>query len=91
MIRLYINRALLKKKTPLFDMKILDSYVIEVADSESDFGFYNKDLVSEIFALYRLQKNALRRPGCRGYVQLVLKNPCPNSAHLKFSSAHGFF
>ena len=42
----------------LFDLKIVYSYEIEVADSESDFGLHGKALVSEIFAFCHL-KNAL--------------------------------
>ena len=32
---------------PLFDLKLVYSYLIEVADSESDLGFHGKSLVSE--------------------------------------------
>ena len=32
---------------PLFDLKIVNSYVIDVADSESDLGLHDKALVSE--------------------------------------------
>ena len=46
------------------------SYVIEVADSESDLGLFNRGLVSEIFAFYHLQENAFGRPGRRGHVHL---------------------
>ena len=42
------------------------SYVIEVAYSESDFGFYNRGLILEIFAFYHPQENSLRLPGRRG-------------------------
>ena len=35
-------------KNPRFRPKNSDSYVIEVADSRSDFGFYNTGLVSKI-------------------------------------------
>ena len=31
-----------------------ENSVLEVADFESDFGFYNKSLVSEIFIFYNL-------------------------------------
>ena len=37
------------KETLLYNLKIVYYYVIEVVDSESDFGFYNKGLISEIF------------------------------------------
>ena len=43
---------------PLFDIKIVYSYVIEVADSESVLGLHGKALVSEILAFYHLE-NAL--------------------------------
>ena len=67
---------------PLFDLKIIYSYKIDVADSKSDFGFYNKGLVSNTFASYYLPENALRRPKRRGHVRLVPNNACPDSAHL---------
>ena len=57
-------------ETSLFDLKIVYSYVIEIPDSESEFGFYNKGLVSEIIAFYHFQNNALSRPGRRCYVPL---------------------
>ena len=41
--------VLLEKIPPLFDLKIVYSYVIEVTDSESDLGLHGKPLVSEIF------------------------------------------
>ena len=53
---------------PLFDLKLLYSYVIEVADSESDLGLHGKALVSEIFTFYHLLKYARGRPGRRGHV-----------------------
>ena len=53
---------------PLFDLKIVYSYVIEVADSDSDLGLHGKALVSEIFGLYHLLKYARGRPGRRGHV-----------------------
>ena len=59
--------ALLHKIPPLFEIKIVYSYVIKVADSESDLGLHNKALVSKIFAIYHLE-NALGRPG--GHVHL---------------------
>ena len=46
------------------------SYVIEVADSESDLGLHGKPLVSEIFAFYHLLKYARGRQGRRGHVHL---------------------
>ena len=39
---------------PLFDLKLVYSYLVEVADSESDLGLHGKPLVSEIFAFYHL-------------------------------------
>ena len=64
--------ALLKKSPPAFQPENNVIILIKVADSESDFGFYNKGLVSEIFALH-LQEKSHRRPGRRGHVQLVPK------------------
>ena len=56
----------LLQKTPLppphFDLKIVYSYVIEVADSESDLSLNNLSLVSKIFAFYHLPENARRGP-----------------------------
>ena len=57
---------------PLFDLKIVYSYVIRRADSESDFGLFSTTLVSEISAFYHLLGIALRRPRCRGRVHLTL-------------------
>ena len=36
---------------PLFDLKIVYSYVVEVADSESDLGLHGRALVSEIICI----------------------------------------
>ena len=59
----------LSQNPPLFQLKLVYSYVIEVADSESDLGLYRTALVSEIFAFYHLE-NARGRPGRRGHVHL---------------------
>ena len=52
----YLRRSCsFRPKSPsrcLIDLKLMYSYVIEVADSESDFGLHDKTLVSEIFAFY---------------------------------------
>ena len=40
---------------PLFGLKIVYSYVIEVAYSESDLGLHGKPLVSEIFVFLRIR------------------------------------
>ena len=55
---------------PLFDLKIVYSYVIEVADSESDLDLHGRALVSEIFAFYHLLEYARGRPGRRDHVHL---------------------
>ena len=55
---------------PLFDLKLVYSYVVEVADSESDLGLHGNPLVFEIFAFYHLLEYARGRPGRRGYVHL---------------------
>ena len=55
---------------PLFDLKLVYSYLIEVADSESDLGLHGKPLVSEIFTFYHLLEYARSRPGRRGHVHL---------------------
>ena len=54
---------------PAFRTKLMYSYVIEVADSESDLGFFSTALVSEIFAFYHLEY-ARGRPGRRGHVHI---------------------
>ena len=41
--------------TPAFRPKIVYSYVIEIADSESDLGLHSRNLVSEIFLFLRLR------------------------------------
>ena len=64
---------LLNPPPPLFDLKLLYSYVIEVADSEYDLGWHGKALVSEIFASYHLLEYARGRPGRRGHVHLGQK------------------
>ena len=47
------------KKAPALRSKILYSYVIKVADSETDFGLCNRTPVSEIIEFYHIQKNAI--------------------------------
>ena len=46
------------------------SYVIEVADTESDLGLHDKSLISEMFVFYYFLENAQGWPGRRGYVNL---------------------
>ena len=53
-----------------FDLKIVYSYVIEVADSESDLGLLLKALISEIFVFYHFMEYVRDRPGRRGHVHL---------------------
>ena len=67
-----IYLAILKKipPPPLFRLKLVYSYVIEVADSEYQLHFNHKPLVSKIFAFYHLLKYARGRPGRRGHVHL---------------------
>ena len=45
----------LQPPPPLVDIKIVYSYVIEVADSESDLGLHGKALVSEILVFLRIR------------------------------------
>ena len=40
---------------PLFDQKLVYSYVIELADSESDLGLFSTALVSEIMVFFRIR------------------------------------
>ena len=70
------------KDPQIFQPKLVNSYVIEVADCKYKIRFHSSALISEILAFNHLQKIALRRPGCRGYVYILLYNACPNSAHL---------
>ena len=48
------------------------SYVVEIADSESDISLHGKALVSEILAFYHLEC-ARGRPKRRGHVHLGQK------------------
>ena len=43
--------------SPAFDLKIVYSHVIEVADCEFQLCFHCTAMVSEIFAFYHLKKN----------------------------------
>ena len=58
-IELIVRRSCsFRPKSPyrcLIDLKLVYSYVIEVADSESDFGLHNKTLVSEILLFIRIR------------------------------------
>ena len=63
----YAIRALFTNP-PLFELKLIYSNVIEVANSESDLGFFSTALVSEILAFYHLLEYARGRPGRRGHV-----------------------
>ena len=58
---------------PLFDLKIVYSYVIEVANSEYDFVLSDRGLNLEILVFYHLQENTLCRPGRHAYVHLAQK------------------
>ena len=62
--------VLVGKPSSLFDLKIGYSYVIEIADSESELDLHGRALVSEIFAFYHLLEYARGRPGRRGHVHL---------------------
>ena len=46
----------LQNLSTLFDLKIVYSYVIGVADSKSVLGLFSTALVSKIFAFYHLLK-----------------------------------
>ena len=65
----YRNNGTTLQNPPAFRPKTVYSYVIEVADPESDLGLHDKALVSKIFSFYHLE-NALGRPGSRGHVYL---------------------
>ena len=50
------NTVLLEKPPPpFFDQKLVYSYVIELADFESDLGFFSTALVSEIMVFLRIR------------------------------------
>ena len=66
----YIFGTSLQNPPPLFHLNLVYSYVIEVADSESDLGLHDKALVLEILAFYHLLKPARGRQGRRGHVHL---------------------
>ena len=57
----------------LFDLKIVYSYVVKIADFEPDLVLWNRGLVLEIFAFYHILENAFRRPGRLGHVHLGQK------------------
>ena len=44
-----------KPPPPLFDLKLVYSYVTDVADSESDLGLHGRALVSEIMVFLRIR------------------------------------
>ena len=51
---------------PLCRLKLVYSYVIEVADSKYQLHLHHKGLVLKIFVFFHLIENALGRPGRRG-------------------------
>ena len=66
--------------TPLlFDLKIIYSYVIEVADFETELGFYNRGLIVDLFAflLIRMTITIENYSTChfylRGYCTSIFK------------------
>ena len=64
---------------PLFDLKIVYSYWIEVSEFESNLGLHSTAQVSEIFGLPHgnglASGNAIRRPRRHGHVNLYLITP----------------
>ena len=74
---------------PLFDLKLVYSYVIEVADSESDLGLHGKPLVSKKMVFLRIrvtcifQLNDLFRTAIRKNASI---NIHPQSKYLYTSS-----
>ena len=54
-LRIKIPELVGKTPPPLFDLKIVYSYVIEVADSESDLGLHGKTLVLKILIFLRIR------------------------------------
>ena len=64
-------RSLFTKPDPGFcRLKLVYSYVIEVADSEYQLYLHHKALVSEISLYYHPLEYARGRPGRRGHVHL---------------------
>ena len=62
------NSVLVNTPPPLFDLKVVYSYVIQVADSESDLGLHGKALVSEILIFLQLRVTyfSIKRQSIRG-------------------------
>ena len=52
---LICSLEVLQKTPPLFELRIVYSYVIEVADSESDLGLCKWSLIFEVFAFLRIR------------------------------------
>ena len=64
------KRHYFTKPPPLFQLKLVYSYVIEVADSKYQLRLHDKALVSGKFSFYHLLKYARGRPERRGHVHL---------------------
>ena len=67
---------LYKKKSQLFNLKIVYSYANEIDDSESDLGLHSNALVSEVIAFYHFLENARGGPGRRDHIHLGQKKFC---------------
>ena len=63
---------------PLVDLKIVYSYVIEVADSESDLGLHGRGLVSEIMVSLRIRVTCIFQLNDL-FCTTIRKNACINT------------
>ena len=68
----------LENPPALFDLKLVYSYVIEVADSESDLDLHGKPLVSEIMVFLRIRVTCIFLLNDFFYTT-IRKNACFNT------------
>ena len=69
-INVEILALLYNPPPPLFDLKLVYSYVIEIADSESKFDMHGKALVSEILLFIRIKVTYISSNKINMYLQL---------------------
>ena len=69
---------LVENPPPLFDLKLVYSYVIEVADPESDLGLHGRALVSEIMVFLRIRVTCIFLLNDR-FCTTIRKNACINT------------
>ena len=54
-LKLFVEFWVLLENPPHFELKLMYSYVIELADSKSDLVFFSSALVSEIMVFLRIR------------------------------------